>query len=85
MIYVIFNQIIFGILSEATQFTRRPTAHKKIKKRCAWKKEHETLRLEKGCEGSLRKKEEKGLRLEVGDLYFGGPALDIVWSLRSKS
>ena len=52
-----------------------PNSHKKIKKRCAWKKEHETLRLEKGCEGSLRKKEEKGLRLEVGDLYFGGRLL----------
>ena len=42
-------------------------------------------RLEKGCEGSLGKKEEKGFRLEVGDYHFGGPASDIVWSLRSKS
>ena len=86
MIYVIFNQIIFGILSEATLFMRRPTAHMKIKKRCAWKKEHETLTLGKRLRGQPGKKGGKiGLRLEIGDLYFGGPALDIVWSLRSKS
>ena len=34
-------------------------------------------RLEKGCEGSLGKKEEKGFRLEVGDYHFGGPASDV--------
>ena len=76
----------FWILSEATLFMRRPTAHMKIKKRCAWKKEHETLTLGKRLRGQPGKKGGKiGLRLEIGDLYFGGPALDIVWSLRSKS
>ena len=43
------------VLSEAT----RPTSHIKIKKRCTWKKGHETLTLGKRLRGQPEKKEEK--------------------------
>ena len=64
------------VLSEAT----RPTSHMKIKKRCAWKKEHETLTLGKRLRGQPEKKRKK----MVGDWRFGGLMVALVISSPSK-